>query len=142
MYDKTMLNRAIAIAQEAHQGQLDKAGDPYVEHCKRVADNVVSTDEKTVAYLHDVVEKTCSWTIERLAAEGFPAPILDAVQALTRSPNESDEHFVRRAMSDSLARNVKIEDIKDNLLQVLHVDGDVERLTRELALAKAETKAA
>lgn len=142
MHDNEMLNRAIEIAHEAHQGQLDKAGEPYFEHCRRVAENVASTDEKTVAYLHDVVEKTCSWSIDRLAAEGFPSPILQAVQALTRSPNESDENFVRRAISNSLARDVKIADLNDNLIQVLQVEGDVERVTRELAIAKADLRAA
>lgn len=122
--------------------KLDKAGGRYFEHCRRVAENVASIEEKTVAYLHDVVEKTRSWSIDRLAAEGFSTPVLEAVQALTRSPNESDENFVRRAMSNRLAQNVKIADLNDNLVQVLEVGGDFERLSRDLAVAKAEAKAA
>ncbi|MBD9371798.1 HD domain-containing protein [Rhizobium sp. ARZ01] len=135
------LNRAIEIAQTAHQTQLDKVGEPYFEHCRRVAEQVTSADEKTVAFLHDVVEKTRSWSLERLEAEGFSRPVLEAVRALTRAPPESDDSFVRRAMGDSLARGVKIADLNDNLVQILQVDGDVERLTHELAIAKAELKA-
>lgn len=136
MNDNAMLDRAIEIAQIAHQGQLDKVGEPFIEHCRRVAHAVLSTDEKTVAYLHDVVEKTRSWPLERLAAEGFPTRILEAVQALTRAPAESDENFVRRAVSNDLARSVKIADLNDNLVQALQIHGDVDQLVRELIIAR------
>lgn len=132
-----MLNRAIEIAHEAHQGQLDKTGEPYFEHCRRVADQVTSADEKAVAYLHDVVEKTRRWPIERLEAEGFSGPVLLAVQALTKVPSESHDCFVRRATSNRLARAVKIADLNDNVVQVLREGGDVELIVRDLATAKS-----
>jgi hypothetical protein len=50
------LERAIAIATEAHTGQVDKAGTPYIAHPLRVIENVSTMDEKIVAALHDVVE--------------------------------------------------------------------------------------
>ncbi|SOC34804.1 HD domain-containing protein [Rhizobium subbaraonis] len=71
MNASTMLMRAVAIARNAHHGQLDKVGEPYFEHCRRVAEAMSTAEEKTVAYLHDVVEKTGSWTSARLAGEGF-----------------------------------------------------------------------
>lgn len=133
-----ILDRAIAIAREAHQGQLYKTGEPYFEHCRRVADDVSSAEEKTVAYLHDVVEKTRAWSLERLAAEGFPVAVLRAVKALTRESGESEEDFVRRAIADPLAKAVKIADLSDNLVQALQTGGDYERLARGLAIARAE----
>ncbi len=136
MNDNAMLGRAVEIAEIAHQGQLDKVGEPYIEHCRRVAFAVPSADEKTVAYLHDVVEKARSWPMERLAAEGFPTKILEAVQALTRAAAESDEDFVRRAVRNDLARSVKIADLNDNLVQTLQVHGDVDRLLRDLIIAR------
>ena len=31
----TDLERAIAFATEAHRGQVDKLGGPYIDHCLR-----------------------------------------------------------------------------------------------------------
>ena len=136
MNTRETLARAIEIARAAHQGQLDKTGEPYFEHCQRVAQHVDTSDEKAVAYLHDVVEKTRSWSFERLEREGFPPPILHAVRSLTRAPAEDEEHFVRRAMSDRLARSVKLADLNDNLVQVMQVGGDTGKLTRNLEIAR------
>ncbi|TIR41906.1 MAG: HD domain-containing protein, partial [Mesorhizobium sp.] len=79
-----MLYQAAKIAEEAHRGQKDKTGRPFIEHLRRVADAVETLDEKTVAYLHDVVEKGEGWTLDRLEAEGFGFPVVAAVDALTK----------------------------------------------------------
>jgi (p)ppGpp synthase/HD superfamily hydrolase len=50
------LERAIAIAAEAHAGQVDKAGAPYVLHPLRMMLRMSSIDERIVAALHDVCE--------------------------------------------------------------------------------------
>ncbi len=50
------LERAIAIAIEAHRGQYDKAGAPYVLHPLRVMLSLGSNVERIVGVLHDVVE--------------------------------------------------------------------------------------
>jgi (p)ppGpp synthase/HD superfamily hydrolase len=50
------LERAIAIAAEAHAGQVDKAGAPYVLHPLRMMLTLSSNAERIVAVLHDVVE--------------------------------------------------------------------------------------
>ncbi|MGO8514004.1 metal-dependent phosphohydrolase, partial [Rhizobium ruizarguesonis] len=76
----------------------------------------VSGDEtRTVAYLHDVVEKGSGWTLARLREEGFPPAIISAVNALTRRPAEPDDDFVRRAASNPLSLPVKRADLDDNL---------------------------
>src|SRR4051794_36028950 len=53
----TNLAHAVEIAEQAHAGQTDKAGEPYIEHLERVAASVDGLDEKIVAYLHDLLEK-------------------------------------------------------------------------------------
>jgi hypothetical protein len=111
------LDRAIEIALEAHAGQTDKTGEPYYLHCNRVAAAVSTIPEKTVAYLHDVVEKSDDWSIERLKAEGFSDVIVSAVDALTKRQDENERTFVRRALSNRLARAVKEADLRDNLDQ-------------------------
>lgn len=57
----SFLYRAAKIAEQAHAGQTDKTGRPYIEHCRRVVDAVETLDQKAVAYLHDVVEKSDDW---------------------------------------------------------------------------------
>ena len=52
------LEDAIALAVEAHRGQVDRAGLPYVLHPLRVMLRLDSETERIVAMLHDVVEDT------------------------------------------------------------------------------------
>jgi (p)ppGpp synthase/HD superfamily hydrolase len=52
----TPLNRAIILAVEAHAGQTDKAGDPYILHPLRVMLRFTDPTERIVAVLHDVIE--------------------------------------------------------------------------------------
>lgn len=108
------LERAIAIAAEAHAGQRDKVGAPYILHPLRVMLRVQRPAERIAAVLHDVVEDT-PWTLDRLAAEDFAPDVVAAVDALTRRADESYEAFVARAGADPIARVVKLADIADNL---------------------------
>ncbi len=110
------LDRAQMIAQQAHAPQRDKSDAPYIDHCRRVADAVENLDEKIVAWLHDVVEKS-RWTLELLSEAGFDADIISAVDALTRRPAEGELSYLERASRNSLARPVKAADIADNLRQ-------------------------
>jgi (p)ppGpp synthase/HD superfamily hydrolase len=108
------LERAIAIAAEAHAGQVDKAGAPYILHPLRVMLRVRTASERLAAVLHDVVEDT-SWTLEALAAEGFAPEVLAAVEALTRREGESYEVFVARAAANPIGRAVKLADLAENM---------------------------
>ena len=125
-----LLRRAEEIAVAAHAGQQDKTGQPFSDHLRRVADRVGGREQKMVAYLHDIVEKAEGWSLDRLAREGFPPTVLDAVDAMTRRPREDYARFVRRAISNPLARPVKQADLEDNLLQVERsgVDGSRYRM--------------
>lgn len=108
------LERAIAIALEAHAGQRDKAGDPYILHPLRVMLGMSTSDERVVAVLHDVVEDS-DWTLDDLRRQGFTDEILRAVDALSRREGESYEDFVRRSGACPLARCVKFADLADNM---------------------------
>lgn len=109
-----LLEKAINIASNAHFGQTDKAGKPYIFHPIRVMDRCVNIEEKIVAILHDTIEDT-EITPERLLLDGFPPYIIDAVQSLTRGECESYEEFIQRVSLNSLATQVKIADLRDNL---------------------------
>ena len=65
MYPKsktTLIERAYAVAEQAHEGQLRKSGEPYITHPIAVAHIIASLGlPDTViaaAFLHDVVEDT------------------------------------------------------------------------------------
>ena len=109
--------KAREIAIDAHEGQTKKTGGLVIDHVRRVASNVDGEDEKTVAWLHDVIEKASEWTLDRLRQEGFSDDIIQAVDALTKRPGEAHSDLVRRAAGNLLARNVKRADLADNLAQ-------------------------
>jgi (p)ppGpp synthase/HD superfamily hydrolase len=108
------LERAIEIAAAAHAGQSDKAGQPYILHPLRVMLRVEDAHERMAAVLHDVVEDT-PVTLAQLAAEGFPAAVLDAVVALTKLPGETRVDAAKRAAANPVARNVKLADNAENM---------------------------
>ncbi len=108
------LERAIAIALEAHQGQRDKAGAPYVLHPLRVMLRLESEPARIAAVLHDVVEDS-PWTLEGLAREGFSPEVLAALECLTKQKGEVYEAFIERVKTNPLAVEVKRADLLDNL---------------------------
>jgi (p)ppGpp synthase/HD superfamily hydrolase len=108
------LERAIVIAAEAHAGQIDKAGSPYILHPLRVMMSLQKYEEKIVGVLHDVVEDCPGWSFERLRDEGFSEEIIAGIDSVTNRPGEDYETFVRRAGSNPLGRSVKLADLQDN----------------------------
>lgn len=126
------LDTALAIAVEAHRGQLDKAGQPYILHPLRVMARVTTPEERLVAVLHDVVEDSPT-TLDDLRAAGFEEPVVRAVDRLTRRDDESYEAFIERLKDDPLARRVKLADLEDNMTLTRLTDLDdraIERLGR------------
>jgi len=109
------LQRAIEIAIDAHKGQTDKYGAPYIGHVMRVMNLGRTEEEKICGVLHDVVEDT-SWTFEQLAAEGFSPEILEALRCVTKlSEDEDYDHFTARILPNRLACLVKLNDLTDNM---------------------------
>lgn len=128
------LETAVKIAVEAHQGQKDKYGAPYILHPLRVMARVDSETEKIVAILHDVVEDT-DWTLDNLRKKGFSAEIIQAIDCVTKREGEAYEEFVNRSATNPLARRVKIADLEDNMdvrrIETLTAK-DTERLNKYL----------
>jgi (p)ppGpp synthase/HD superfamily hydrolase len=109
-----MVQRAKDLACRAHDGQVDKAGRPYIEHVSRVAAAVADDPEaEAVAWLHDVLED-CEFVDVRTLDSMFPPRIVGAVEALTRQHfSEAGLYYVAVA-SDPIALRVKLADIADN----------------------------
>jgi (p)ppGpp synthase/HD superfamily hydrolase len=107
------LERAVVIAAEAHVGQVDKAGAPYILHPLRLMLQMGNTEDRIVAVLHDVVEDS-DWSFEGLREEGFSKVILEAIDSVTRRPEEDYEDFILRSMQNSIGCRVKLADLRDN----------------------------
>ena len=110
------LERAIAIAAEAHAGQKDRGGAPYILHPIRLMIQMDSEDAMMAAVLHDVVENSV-WTLDDLRKEGFSNEVLNAVDSLTHRDKEGENYwdYIQRAKSDPIAIKVKLADLEDNL---------------------------
>ena len=124
------LELAEDLARRIHQGQLDKAGLPYIDHPRRVAAKLTEPRAKAVAWLHDVIEDDPETSEDTLRVQ-FDGAIVDAVVALTRVKGEPDEVYYARVRRNELARQVKHADIHDNLdpLRTVLLDSaTVERL--------------
>lgn len=109
------LERAEGLARMYHAGQVDKAGAPYIEHPRRVAERVrgMYPPAAVVAWLHDIVEDT-PVTLRGLREVGFTDEVVYAVEALTRREGERSEDYYKRVRVNPLARMVKLADIADN----------------------------
>lgn len=102
------------VSEKYHQGQVDKAGVDYFKgHIEYVVLGVYSKKEKTVAYLHDIVEDT-EITIADLNELEFPSDIVEAVELLTRNKNIDYQDYLDKIKCNKLSKSVKISDLKHN----------------------------
>jgi GTP diphosphokinase / guanosine-3',5'-bis(diphosphate) 3'-diphosphatase len=108
------LERAIALSAQAHAGQVDKAGQPYILHPLRVMLSVTGLHDRIAAVLHDVVEDTAI-TLKNLRDEGFSEEVIEAVATLTKAPGETRLAAAQRAVVNPIARRVKLADVTDNM---------------------------
>src|SRR5262245_37564209 len=107
------IEKALQIAASAHEGQVDKDGQPYILHPLRVMAGVEGLEAMIVAVLHDVIEDT-PVTADDLREAGFGEPIVAAVLCVTHRVGESYADYVVRCKDYELARRVKLADLEDN----------------------------
>jgi len=128
------LEDAIALAVEAHKGQRDQNGQPYVLHPLRGMFSCDTEIERIVAVLHDVIEDT-PHTFDDLRKRGYSEEVIAALDCVTKREGENYEQFVERAAANPIARQVKLADLKDNMdvrrLSAIQ-DRDAERLRKYL----------
>lgn len=105
--------RAMQIACEAHHGQVDKSGFPYIFHPFHLAEQMDTEEECIVALLHDTVEDTYV-TIEQLEKEGFSSNVIQAIKLLTHDKSVDYLEYVTNLKSNPIARKVKLADLRHN----------------------------
>ncbi|MFG2641858.1 HD domain-containing protein [Streptomyces sp. NPDC048370] len=106
-----------SLAVAAHEGQTDKAGRPYAEHLRAVAEGVRvrggSEEQIAAAWLHDSVEDD-ALSAEWLDSAELPRAVKDMVLALTKRPGEDLESYARRILAVPGALLVKEADLAHN----------------------------
>ena len=109
-----LLGKAISIAVDSHSGQVNDKDQPYVLHPLRMMFKAVTIEEKIIAVLHDVIEKT-TIDLEYLRSVGFSDRIVLGIDALSRRPQENYDKYIDRVAENKLATKVKIIDLDDNI---------------------------
>jgi GTP diphosphokinase / guanosine-3',5'-bis(diphosphate) 3'-diphosphatase len=104
---------ALEIAEDAHKGQVDLAGQPYLTHPIAVSQMGKTIEEKLVGLLHDVVEDS-EWTLNDLRKAGIPEVIVEGVDRMTRRPGESVKSYMNRVKESELSIKVKLKDLRHN----------------------------
>lgn len=119
------------FAAQAHAGQVDKGGKPYIRHINRVAaaadkrarhaldvDGLKVDPEQVLqaAYLHDVIEDTKT-TPEDLARAGYAPEVIEMVRLLTKT--DEPMNYAERISALIETRNlgailIKLSDNEDN----------------------------
>jgi|GEM_PF-3740593 len=119
-----VLQPAIALAKEAHQGINGLDGKPLFEHCVRIKDDptMVSEAQQLVALLHDASNPRYS-TIPleslfgRMEQIGCTEKVIGAVKCFVRPPEDVWPYdlWIDYLKRDPLTKDTKIADSKDAL---------------------------
>ena len=108
----TDVEGARALATRMHEGQVDKAGLPYITHPQRVAGRLESPEAQVVGWLHDTVEDT-GLTVADIEAR-FGPETAAAVDAISRREAEDWPDYLARIKANPVALQVKVSDLIDN----------------------------
>ena len=114
--------KAIKLCYEAHAGQVDKSGLPYVHHPLHLAEQMDDEASTVAALLHDVVEDT-HYTFDDLEQMGFGDDVMAALRLLTHDESVPYLDYVRQIAKNPVAKKVKLVDLAHN--------SDLSRLDRE-----------
>lgn len=110
-----LLGKVLVLATNAHAGQFDKGGKPYILHPLAVMALLNSDDEELqcIALLHDVIEDTKTTWIQ-LREIGCTDRVINAVDALTKMPAQSYDEYKEKVFSNKDAMLVKMADLRHN----------------------------
>jgi (p)ppGpp synthase/HD superfamily hydrolase len=135
-----LTQKAMHIAYQAHHGQFDKSGTPYIFHPIHLAETMDDEYSCCVALLHDTVEDT-DVTLEDLK-QVFPPEVTDAVALLTHDDSVDYFDYVRAIKHNPIARKVKLADLAHNSDQSRCVGSGIseEKLQRLKAKYEKATK--
>ena len=110
-----MLSKIIVIATNAHAGQFDKAGLPYIMHPMTVMYLLNSDDEELNcgAIGHDLFEDT-DVTAADLREEDISERVIDMIYGVTKMPGESYEEYKAKVKAHPDRIKIKKADLRHN----------------------------
>lgn len=110
-----MLGKMLVMATNAHAGQFDRGGHPYILHCLKVMHLLRSSDEELqcIALGHDIIEDT-SVTYRDLLDAGFSDRVVNAIRALTKVPGQTLDEYKEGVFANPDAMTVKMCDLQHN----------------------------
>ena len=118
-----LTNKAMRIAYEAHHGQLDYNGIPYIFHPIHLAEQMDDEISCCAALLHDVAEDT-DVSMEELARE-FPDAVIEVLKLLTHDDRVPYFDYVREIKKHPVAKKVKLADLAHNSDQTRCIGSDL-----------------
>lgn len=110
-----LLGKVLVLATNAHAGQFDRGGKPYILHPLKVMHYLKTDDEELqcIALLHDVVEDTnTSW--HDLVEIGCTDRVIAGVRALTKMPGQTYDEYKEVVFANEDAMRVKLCDLRHN----------------------------
>lgn len=129
-----LLGKALVLATNAHAGQFDKGGRPYILHPLAVMQILNTDDEELqiIAVMHDVIEDT-KVTYQELREVGFTDRVIDGIRAMTKLPGQTLEEYKAGVFANPDAMRVKIADLTHNT-DIRRLKGvsekDIQRMTK------------
>jgi (p)ppGpp synthase/HD superfamily hydrolase len=110
-----MLGRMLVLVTNAHAGQYDKGGHPYILHPLKVMHYLKTEDEELqcIALGHDVIEDT-DVTYKDLRDAGISDRVIQGIKALTKMPGETLDEYKIRVFDNKDAMRVKQADLRHN----------------------------
>ena len=110
-----MLAKMLVIATNAHDGQFDKGGQPYILHPLKVMHYLKSDDEELMcmALGHDIIEDT-NVTYDDLRTAGMSERVIKGIEALTKRAGYSYEDYKSQVFANTDAMRVKMADLRHN----------------------------
>lgn len=111
-----MLAKMLVIATNAHNGQFDKGGSPYILHPLKVMHYLKTDDEELqcIALGHDVIEDT-NVTYKDLRDAGISERVIKGISALTKQPGQTLEEYKAGVFANLDAVKVKLCDLRHNM---------------------------
>ncbi len=110
-----MLGKMLVIATNAHAGQFDRGGNPYILHPLKVMHYLKTTDEELMcmALGHDVIEDT-SVTYKDLREAGISERVIEGIRSLTKQPGQTYDEYKQGVFANVDAMRVKMADLRHN----------------------------
>ena len=110
-----LLGKMLVIATNAHAGQYDRGGKPYILHPLKVMHYLKSDDEElqVIALGHDVIEDT-SVTYQDLRDAGFTDRIINGIRGLTKLPGQTYDEYKQQVFANRDSMLVKSSDLRHN----------------------------